>query len=795
MAYTSGLFYIDLEAGSDTARTALTTVTVSNPSGTITRCNKTAHGLTTGAVVDLTLFTAWLNVAWKITVVDADNFDLDTAVWQTTGDASGTVAPRGGSSKADAWLTMASGATAARIDPGDTIRIKASPNETLVGNATWNQYSKTITLAAAVSTNISLCETAWTASANVTCGTNAFCKQGSNNASNSIAAGFTTGLAAYFPTGTLDLSGYQQVSFWLYVSATVAASTLSLRLCSDAAGVTTVNTIAIPVMPVVSVWTPITVDLGTNLGASIQSIALYADLDPGAVVVYLDNILACKAASAADSLTFHSLIGKACNVSWVASATYAVADERIPTQPNRNGYRYQVTAQTGAAGGTEPIWLQTIGATVTDGLVTWVNVGLEDSWFCLQSMSGTTVALEGPSGGSNGGRGYSGLTETVATYKREAIKYPLQTNVALILNSVQDSGTAVLPITFSGGWDITNMTAQTGETWIDAQIAKGLAYYTNGKSYVVLKNLNSVRTDLGMSNTGVACEVYNSHHNHAGSSGYYDQSTRKSTAQGISSQNSGSYGLRWVSGSADTVLRAISTGGSNNGVIQQNDLPFTALDFVSKNSASSALNLYGGGKANISGFVSANNSSGVDSSSVKHREHRFFNASIAEATPFTGMAAFDNTYFYSQKHAQTADNHLITTDGGTIISATDQRHTASDISWKFRPTSTNRHIAYPLKLSIAKIAVATNALVTLSIWTRRDSTNIKGQLLVRGGQIAGVGADVTVDCEPSINTWTQSSNLTFTPTEAGVIEVMFLVWDGVGTTNNFWVDDFARAQA
>src|ERR1041384_4147884 len=119
MAYTSGLFYIDLEAGSDTARTALTTVTVANPSGTITRATKVAHGLTTGAVVDLTLFTAWLNSAWKITVVDADNFDLDGAVWQTTADNNGTVTPRGGSSKADAWKTFLTGASAARIAPGD----------------------------------------------------------------------------------------------------------------------------------------------------------------------------------------------------------------------------------------------------------------------------------------------------------------------------------------------------------------------------------------------------------------------------------------------------------------------------------------------------------------------------------------------------------------------------------------------------------------------------------------------------------------------------------------------------
>ncbi len=49
-----------------------------------------------------------------------------------------------------------------------------------------------------------------------------------------IAAGFTTGLAAYFPTGVLNLSGCQQLSFWIRCSAgaTPTAGQLDLRLCS-----------------------------------------------------------------------------------------------------------------------------------------------------------------------------------------------------------------------------------------------------------------------------------------------------------------------------------------------------------------------------------------------------------------------------------------------------------------------------------------------------------------------------------------------------------------------------------
>ncbi len=142
MSYSNATFYVDDGSvsgnpGDDSARAALAGCTASNPSGTITRINYVGHSLTTGAVVDLTDFDAWLNGAWKITVFDADNFDLDDATWQSTVDASGTVTPRGGSSWADAWETISDGPLAARIQPGDTIRVAKSGDPVSVGGATW----------------------------------------------------------------------------------------------------------------------------------------------------------------------------------------------------------------------------------------------------------------------------------------------------------------------------------------------------------------------------------------------------------------------------------------------------------------------------------------------------------------------------------------------------------------------------------------------------------------------------------------------------------------------------------
>lgn len=790
MAYTNATFYIDLEGGSDAARTALTSVTVANNGAGLVRCTKTAHGLVTGAVVDVTLNYAG---AWLLTVIDANNFDLVGSTYSTA--TAVTVTPRGGSSKADAWKSITSGATAARIAAGDTIRIMASPDETLVGNATWTSLSKTITLAGAVTATISACESAWTASANVTATAVATGKEGTNYANIAIASAFTTGKAAYFATGTLDLSAYQKISFWVRCDTAVATSTLSLRLCTDTIGATSVHTVAIPAIQNTGVWTPLTVDLATNLNAAIASIALYCDLDPGTINLRLDNLIACKASSSADALSLTSLIGKVWNRVWVASTTYAVGDIRKPTQPNRNGFRYKVMAQTGAAGSSEPTWPLELGVSVVDGGVTWQCEGLEDTWYGIQSISGTTVKLDNETNNAaSNGRGYAGVTETVATYQRRATPMVLSTT-----QTVQNSGTAGNEITFSGGWNRTDMTTQTGETWMDGQNGSSLVVDTNGKNHLVLENLNAVRGMYGFRNAGgdaTNTTYRNCHANNSAFHGVYCYYTTSPVKMvGCCANNNGSYGINWEDPMDASVWRVTASNNSNSGgALNDYGVHLSGNYFTAQNNGGAGLEAGAAGDTiNLGNFVTGNNVSGgfAPPTFGAGQHYYFFNSLFAEATEFGNLAAFENGYIYSTKHDQTADNHLITTDGGTIISATDQRHTASGIAWKFRPTSTNRSIRYPLRLSVAKLACAANSAVNVQIWTRRDNTNINGTLKVAGGQIAGVPADVTVACAPSINSWTQSSTLSVTPTEAGVIEVIYEVYDGVGTANNFWIDDIS----
>ena len=67
---------------------------------------------------------------------------------------------------------------------------------------------------------------------------------------------------------------------------------------------------------------------------------------------------------------------------WVAAASltaaatstaYVLNELRRPA--SANGYAYQVVT-AGTSGGSAPTWPTTVGATVTDGGVTWLNVGI-----------------------------------------------------------------------------------------------------------------------------------------------------------------------------------------------------------------------------------------------------------------------------------------------------------------------------------------------------------------------------------------------------------------------------------
>lgn len=60
---------------------------------------------------------------------------------------------------------------------------------------------------------------------------------------------------------------------------------------------------------------------------------------------------------------------------WVVNTAYALGQQVVPTI--LNGYVYEVVAAGTSHASTQPTWPTTIGATVTDGTVTWRNVSTD----------------------------------------------------------------------------------------------------------------------------------------------------------------------------------------------------------------------------------------------------------------------------------------------------------------------------------------------------------------------------------------------------------------------------------
>lgn len=697
-----------------------------------------------------------------------------------------------GTTFANRWKTITTGATAIRTSPGDEIRVMASPTPTLVGDVSWTQDSKTVTLPSAVTANITDCETAWTASANVTAtaSTTVF-KENTKACSLVIAAGFTTGKAAYFATGTLDLSAYQQVSFWFRSSVAIPAGRAELRLCSDTTGDTVVHTIAIPAITATAVFSPITVDTGGALNSAIASISLYFNSDPGTPTIFIDNVLACKADSNADALTLTSLLGKVHNLYWEASTAYAANAIRKPTPPNRNGFRYKVTAGGGGnSGGSEPTWPTEIGTTVSDGALTWTCEGVEDTWYPIQSINGTTVKLDNNTATlGSAGRGYPRETETVATYRRETTKLGISSSINF--GQFADSGSEDSPLVFTGGWNRTDMTTQTGETWMDNQCGSATPYNLSARAYVHLDNLNATRVGTGLDLQGSGGTLVTNCHITAAAAQGINAGTNRAELLGVSTCMNGAQGIRSNSTGRWTMRRVHASGNLGHGIecLNGSMTRIRGGDWRCENNNSTGVVGIGVAQESpIYGLITRGNvSAGVN---VSGADVYLLNASIAEATEITGFAAGAGTMAYSQKHDQTAGNHRIVTDSGLITAATDRRHTASGVSWKFMPTGAIRKSDYPLPLSIAKVAIAANTATAIKIWANRDAADIQGKMIIYGGGAAGVPEDVEVAMEPSVDTWTEYT-LNVTPTEDCVLEVWVLVWEGAWNNQNYWIDDFS----
>lgn len=814
MAYTNAIYFLDFTLGSDATRSTLTPSAYADNGGGLVRITLTSNTYVTGAVVDIAGTTGSVYVgAWIITRIDATHMDLQGSTYTSNPATKGTVVPRGGSSWTDAWKTITSGATAVRHQAGDTVRIAKSPAPASVGTATWNGSGVEATKAIESSTNatpivvtitghgystddyvqitshstntnangfwkiskvnddsfqllttqgansvgngtgvatgtcqrangkvivldtsqtytITDCGTVWTGANDGTTSlvqADTGVKEGSTCSKITLDSAVQTNkMQGYFATGTLNLSSYQGISFWFKNSSVIGnATTWTVTLCSDASGATPVDTFVIPAIDSASYFIPLTImkSGGGNLGSSIQSIAFNS---------------AATAPANSSSITFDDIIA-------------------VTT----NGLNIQSLISKN---------------TLEQSTVSSVNYGNE-AWYAIQSINGSVVVLDNaPQTNVNVGRGYSGTSENVTTYKRETVKSTTLTTSSV--GTFNQSGTPGNVINYFGGYNTSDTNTCDGETFLDGLIGHTSAHglVINSCIYIKITKLNPCRfsQNIQPSNTS-----------------YFEID--------ISNSNNGTYGYLNGAGVYNptvTILNTVNNITNNIGLGSNGVGKYTILN--ASNSNTIGISFSGAYENNLMNEKSLNNGiyavsfgntrnntinnsslSGLTGCVSSTLGKNYFNNCIMTGTEVGNTTANGNTKVFSTNHDQTLNNHWIFTDGGTINYQTTTYHASSAGSWKFSPDST-RIVNYPLNLSIAKIACTANNEVTYKAWCKKDhATNVAMKLIVRAGNI-GIASDIEVT--QADNTDWQELTLTFTPTLAGVVEVEAVAWYVAGVS-------------
>lgn len=220
-----------------------------------------------------------------------------------------------GLSWATAWKTLLNGPTFARLGQTDSdeIRMAKSPDPVSLGDATWthNADKSEITVSGCSNITVDNCESGWTAGIITPTYTTSYNREGT--ASLQAVMSSTNGKVCYKTIISADYSAHSRITFWVNLGTAAnytAGCPIQIRLCSDTAGDTAVDTFTIPsyYFPA-NYWIPITLDKGSALGSDIQSVALWTT-SAVSNTIRIDNISVAKGSTDTTSLTLTDLIAK-----------------------------------------------------------------------------------------------------------------------------------------------------------------------------------------------------------------------------------------------------------------------------------------------------------------------------------------------------------------------------------------------------------------------------------------------------------------------------------------------------
>lgn len=529
MAYANATFYLDYDNGID-ARTDLTgcNMGVDGVINQPVKVFKSSHGLIDGAVI--TVPTGTYSGGWIITKIDDDYFTLNGSSY--SGIRNGvTITPRGGSSWADAWKTITSGALSTRTQSGDIIRIAKSPDPTSIGEATWTQgpvIAKTFTAATNANPIVITCNnhgystgdyirvlgdtgnTAangyWFITLDETDGTNKFRLNGS--VGNGTSAGTSRTVAnvnSIFVQQTIPSCANIDMceDAWTgngtgvvkSLEATIIKEGLgSLKLVNTARASTqllaykTITSTDFSAYQGISFWVLSTVAITVG---NIE-IRLYSGTDGATGLLETFSVPAIATASGNYwvPMTIFKSSGSILSTSVQSIAIYCNGALSARTLYFDNFVAVKSLATAGNINlqsliSKSPFAINTPAETYGDEA--WCGIGSIKVDGGKMMMSLDCAVTTTPTNRL----GYSGATETLTTYKRETIKTTMVSATTTNVQSATRSG-----LTYLGGYN-TATTIIDGETFFDGQNGLGIGLGVSNSNDITFTGINCVRYNTG----------------------------------------------------------------------------------------------------------------------------------------------------------------------------------------------------------------------------------------------------------------------------------------------------------
>lgn len=513
------VFYLDYANGNDaTTATPLGwwSVAYTNGNGTTPVANETAQGGTSGSSAKLTIAPTVSGGSWGAGTAAGTLYWYGKSapfVAETlTFAVGGATCSIGGDFTYCAWKTITSGATAARIAPGDVIRVAKSPDPVFVDNATWTQASTTITLDSAQNLDVNMCEAAWTPVTGIVATVAAAPTAG--------GSGYTAGDILTITTGGSGGTVRVEVVDGLGAVTSVSRQTGGRSYTTGAAKATIGGTgdgnCTVNITAVVNATTA----TNTDKQEGANSVAVVAPATSVTNSCYAYRDIADTDYSSYQSLTFWFKNEVACAATWWRinlcsddAGETPVDTISIPATPSAGTWVPLTIARAGGGNLANPVrsialWTGAVAPTASkyvrlDDFTTATTGGLNlqslvsksddaqcedngEAFYPLWSISGPTLVYFSYSGG------YSGATETVPTYKRETTQTALAALAGTAVQKVQDSGTAAASIFYQGGWD-SALGHRNGETYFDGLTMWGYGIVNNYEKYVSFEHLSMVR--------------------------------------------------------------------------------------------------------------------------------------------------------------------------------------------------------------------------------------------------------------------------------------------------------------